>query len=385
MTTPIFDYRASRGAEIAKVESNVRRIDQNEYRVKSQSGSGEYAVLSTESGWSCSCPDFAFRGVKCKHAFAVELSLQIRRRIENARRVVPLDYQSCLTCGSQRIKKDGLLHNKGGDIQRFECLECGKRFTHNVGFERMRASPKVITMAMQMYFGGASLRSVQKALRLQGMNVNHTTIWRWIQKYVGLMERYLGRFTPKVGDTWRADELYVNIRGNLKYVFSMMDDETRFWIAEEVADSKEKHDAKHLFETSQEVANKIPRTLITDGLKSYHVAFNQTYNKPNWRPKDAPTHIKEIALAGTVHNNKMERMNGEIRDREKTMRGLKTVDSPIIKGLRIYHNFVRPHEGLNGATPADRAGIIVDGPDKWETIIQNAQHHLRNIGKGQHQ
>jgi len=116
--SPIFDSRIAKGQAIAKVESNVRRIDQNEYRVRSQSGSGEYEVVSTEAGWNCSCPDFAFRGVKCKHAIAVELSLLIRRRIENARRVVPLTYQACLCCGSERIKRDGLLHNKSGDIQR---------------------------------------------------------------------------------------------------------------------------------------------------------------------------------------------------------------------------------------------------------------------------
>lgn len=46
-----------RGQAIAQVESNVRRIDANEYRVRSQSGNGEYIILSTEIGWTCSCPD----------------------------------------------------------------------------------------------------------------------------------------------------------------------------------------------------------------------------------------------------------------------------------------------------------------------------------------
>ena len=68
----------------------------------------------------------------------------------------------------------------------------------------------------------------------------------------------------------------------------------------------------------------------------------------------------------------MERMNGEIRDREKVMRSLKTVDTPILKGYQIYHNFIRPHEGLKGQTPATKAGIVVEGRDKWLTIIQNA-------------
>lgn len=68
----------------------------------------------------------------------------------------------------------------------------------------------------------------------------------------------------------------------------------------------------------------------------------------------------------------MERMNGEIRDREKTMRGLKNLDSPILKGMQIHHNFIKPHMGLDGATPAEKCGIQVKGENKWKTIIQNA-------------
>jgi putative transposase len=60
----------------------------------------------------------------------------------------------------------------------------------------------------------------------------------------------------------------------------------------------------------------------------------------------------------------MERMNGEVRDREKVMRGLKRVDSPALKGMQVYHNYIRPHEGLDGDTPADRAGIKVEGENK---------------------
>lgn len=60
------------------------------------------------------------------------------------------------------------------------------------------------------------------------------------------------------------------------------------------------------------------------------------------------------------------------------MRGLKKDDSPILKGLQIYHNFIREHEELEGKTPTEASGIIVDGENKWVTIIQNAQK-LREI------
>jgi len=54
------------------------------------------------------------------------------------------------------------------------------------------------------------------------------------------------------------------------------------------------------------------------------------------------------------------------------MSGPKRAGSPILKGCQIYHNFIRPHEELKGETPADRAGIKVEGSDKWLTLIQNA-------------
>jgi hypothetical protein len=68
----------------------------------------------------------------------------------------------------------------------------------------------------------------------------------------------------------------------------------------------------------------------------------------------------------------MERMNGEIRDRERVMRTLEKSDSPILKGMEIYHNYVRPHMALKGKTPAEVAGIEVRGENKWLTLIQNS-------------
>jgi len=73
-----------------------------------------------------------------------------------------------------------------------------------------------------------------------------------------------------------------------------------------------------------------------------------------------------------MNNNKMERMNGEIRDREKTMRGLKTKETAILTGYQIFHNYIRPHEALKGRTPAETCGIRVEGQNKWITLIQNA-------------
>ncbi len=85
------------------------------------------------------------------------------------------------------------------------------------------------------------------------------------------------------------------------------------------------------------------------------------------------THLDKITpQVGDMNNNQMERLNGEFRDREKVVRGIKKDDSVIIDGYQLYHNYVRPHMALHGKTPADKAEIIINGENKWKMIIQNA-------------
>lgn len=368
--------REERGRLIAEKPNQIQRMDERSYKVASQNGHGMYDVISRENGsWICNCLDHLHRKVVCKHIWAVEFSLRIREKVkENV--IEPVSITSCLFCQSQNLKKFGCRHNKYGDIQRFLCADCHKTFSVNLGFERMKHNPQGITTAMQLYFSGESLRNTARSLRLLGVQVSHQTVYNWIAKYTALMEKYLDKITPQVSDTWRADEIFLKVRGNMKYMYAMMDDQTRFWIAQEVANTKYTADLRPLFKNARKIAGKKPATLITDGAPNFHEAFVDEFytNKQAERPE----HIRDIRMDGTVHNNRMERMNGEIRDRERVMRTLEKADSPILKGMEIYHNFVRSHMALNGKTPAEAAGIEVKGDNKWLTLIQNAS---RKTGK----
>jgi putative transposase len=368
MTAQLITSREERGQAIAKLDGQIKRIDDCTYTVKSQSNNGEYCITKVDGEYVCECPDNKYRHVKCKHIFAVEFSKSFRAEVAISRVIPELNIQNCQFCSSPNIAKNALRHNKHGDIQRYLCKSCGKRFSINIGFEKMRATPQVITSAMQLYFTGESYRNVQKFLKLQGIEVDHSTVLRWVRKYVRLMESYVEKIKPNVSDTWRADELYLKVKGNMKYLFAIMDDETRFWIAQEMAETKEKHDARTLFMRAKRFMGKRPKTLITDGLPSYAKACEWAF--------DGTKHIRQIRLEGQVHNNKMERLNGEIRDREKTMRGLKRKRTPILSGYQIYHNYLRPHEAIGGKTPAEACGITIQGQDKWKTLIQNASRKI---------
>jgi putative transposase len=370
MLSPI-EAREERGRAIAELEGQITRIDENTYKVKSQSGNGEYTVIQTELGWICECYDSLYRGSYpsyrgCKHSFAVTFSQKLREVVRQTIVIPSIDLAYCPYCKSRAIIKRGLRHNINGDIQRYGCKSCDHEFVRNFAFEGMKAPPQVITAAIQLYFGGESLRRTREFLALQGVKICHKTVYNWIQRYVDLMQSYVEHIKPNVSDAWRTDELYLKIKGNKKYLFAVMDDETRFWIAEQVAKYKGVSNIRPLFKEAKLLTRKEPERITSDGAPNFAVAIHDELPSTN--------HIADIAFDGERHNNKMEALNGQtIRQREKTMRSLKKDNSPILRGLQIYHNFFRPHQALRGKTPAEKAGIKIEGGDKMLTLIQNAQ------------
>jgi transposase-like protein len=133
------------------------------------------------------CLDYAYRNEKCKHVFATEFSLTLRKTVEVIRIEPITNTTNCIFCNSLKIAKDGIRHNKYGDIQKFNC-------------KLLEAKPEIITSAMQLYFTGESLRNVQKFLKMQGVKKSHVAVYKWIRKYVGLMNNYLEQIQPNVSD-----------------------------------------------------------------------------------------------------------------------------------------------------------------------------------------
>jgi len=66
-----------------------------------------------------------------------------------------------------------------------------------------------------------------------------------------------------------------------------------------------------------------------------------------WTTKNLEPDISVYQIKVVTHNNKIDRMNGEIRDREKTTRGLKRQDTKILAGYQIFHYYIKEHEELD--------------------------------------
>jgi hypothetical protein len=88
--------REQSGKEIAQKPDQIKRIDENWYQVKAQSLKQEswYDVVLTEKGLVCDCPDHQWRNTKCKHIFAVEISLQLRKAVSQQITIKEINVQS---------------------------------------------------------------------------------------------------------------------------------------------------------------------------------------------------------------------------------------------------------------------------------------------------
>ncbi len=362
--------------------NQVKRITAEHYKVKNQSSDVWYEVKhhhAPNSGWDCTCCDFIFRKVDCKHILSVYLSKELRHKIIANSDVDEIETsleQTC-KCGSTSFRKDGVRKNKACEIQRYRCLECGKRFCNNIGL-RSKISAKVITASMDLYFKGVSLRQVrQHLLQFYGVDITHVAIYKWIHKFGEIVTPYVDQLTPKdVSGVYHVDEMLVHVRkeengkGHYQWLWNLCDNSTRYWICSKISQTRNTEDAQAVFQDAKRRA-PIPIAIVHDGLQSYNNAYNREYyTKKGVRVKN----IRSVSVRHKGLNQKVERLNGVFRDREVVMRGMDHKESAqkLLDSYRTYYNFCREHSSI-GKTPAKEAGIELElNQNKIESLIKLA-------------
>ena len=279
----------------------------------------------------------------------------------------------CKYCGSENYIRYGTENNK----QMYKCKDCGHKFVDNLFFENMKADPKIICVTLDLYFKGISLRKISDHLKqFYDLGIHFTTIHTWIKRYIEIMDNYVGQFQPKLGTIWHADEMMIDINGDWYYLWNIMDEFTRFHLASVISKERKIQNARNAFKVAKERSHQdSPRVIVTDGLQSYKKAINKEFHTV----KKETIHIGNVSMRGKkIHNRKfdnnlVERLQGTVRDRNKTQRGLKSEESVFVKGHQLYYNFIKSHESLNGYTPAHFANIYLNLNDKkWQNLLMQA-------------
>jgi len=368
-TNPEYCKRLLRGRQIIEDGIEPKQLSQNQFEIPSQSKDLNYIVTSYAGSWRCTCPDYEFRHVTCKHIHAVVLWQKLAKKLNEDKGksicISPVKNDlACKFCGSHNIIKQGFKSNK----QVYKCKDCTRKFVLNKGFEGLCYDPRIVATTLDLYFKGVSLRKIEDHLgQFYGLDVDHSTIHRWIGKYTDIIEAYVATLEPEVGNIWHTDEMKLKIGGEWRWLWNTMDEKTRFQLVSVITKTREIQDARKPFRQAKEVAGKKPHTMVTDGLASYKDAFRKEF----YDHHQSCQHIADVALQESL-NNVLERMHGSIREREKVMRGIKVNDTPILPMNMIYYNFIRPHQSLNGKTPAEMAGIGIEGENKWLGLFQKS-------------
>jgi len=90
--------------------------------------------------------------------------------------------------------------------------------------KRLHYPLDVILLCVRWYVAySLSLRNIEEMMAERGVEVDHSTVHRWIIKLVPLFAKAFRRCKRPVGGSWRMDETYVKIKGQWKYLYRAVD------------------------------------------------------------------------------------------------------------------------------------------------------------------
>jgi transposase-like protein len=201
-------------------------------------------------------------------------------------------------------------------------------------FSGFRFPPEVIILAVRWYLRyGLSYRDVEELLAERGVEVDHVTLFRWVQRFTPLLVDAARPCRHAVSGRWFVDETYVKVSGVWRYVYRAVDDEGQ--VIDVYVSARRDIAAARRFFTTAFAAHGTPDEVVTDLAQALE------------------TVIEEVA-PGAFHNteqyanNRVECDHGRLKARLRPMRGLKTdrTAQVVIAGHAFMQNVRRGHYEL---------------------------------------
>ena len=279
---------------------------------------------------------------------------------------------ACPYCAHYKVVKNG--KNANGK-QTYRCKACSKRFLHTGQVGGHRATAEHIGMAIRMYYGGASYKQTAETMA-DGHDIGEPskeTLYRWVTEYTEVAKDILDEFPAHTSGKWVADEVQVRVGGEKYWLWNIMDAGTRYALAVHLSPNRDQRAAVAVMRKAMAAADAPPRSITTDKLGSYTGAIKSVF-------PDAD-HIQSEGLRARVNNNLSERLQGTIRDREKTLRGLDGLESGqrYFDGWAVNYNVIREHEGIKFQTPAEMAGVNPPFTE-WADVVRVAATDTKRKG-----
>ena len=184
----------------------------------------------------------------------------------------------------------------------------------NISFKRHRFPPEIIRHSVWLYARFTlSYRDVEDLLAERGLDISYETVRRWFLKFGQPIVRNLRQRRPTPSDYWHLDEMVIVIRGKRHWLWRAVDNEG------EVLDFlvQPKRDARAAMKLIRKLLKRqgwAPTRIVTDKLRSYHVAFRSIG-------------LTAEHIDNKRSNNRAENSHQPVRRRERKMQRFKSAAS----------------------------------------------------------
>jgi transposase-like protein len=195
-------------------------------------------------------------------------------------------------------------------------------------FAGFRFPPDVIVLAVRWYLRfGLSYRDVEELLAERGVEVDHVTVYRWVQRFTPLLAEAARPCRHSVGDRWQVDETYVKVAGQWRYAYRAIDQFGQV-IDVFVSPQRDASAAHRFFERAIDAIRVTPSEVVTDRAPTYPMVLDELLPVA-WHRTDQ------------YANNRIEADHGVLKSRLRPMRGLKQDRNArvIIVGMRSCGTF----------------------------------------------
>jgi len=211
-------------------------------------------------------------------------------------------------------------------------------------FAGFRFPPEVILIAVRWYLRyGLSYRDLEELLAERSIEVDHVTLFRWVQRFTPILVDAAKPCRHSVGGHWFVDETYVKVSGTGRYVYRAVDQYGQV-IDVFLSKRRDMKAATKLFANAIGILGQ-PVEITTDRA---HALVSVVAEVP------------PAALHDTTQyaNNRVEADHGRLKARLRPMRGLKRdrTGSVVIEGHAFIQNLRRGHYELGVEA---RSGLIL--------------------------
>jgi transposase-like protein len=207
-------------------------------------------------------------------------------------------------------------------------------------FAGYRFPPEVIVVAVRWYLRyNLSYRDVEELLVERGIEVDHVTVYRWVQRFTPLLADAARWCRHAPGDRWFVDETYIKVNGVWRYVYRAIDQYGQV-IDVLVSARRDADAARRFFRQALATLKVTPTEVVTDAAAVYPAVLDELVASA-WH------HVERYA------NNPIEADHSQLKHRLRPMRGLRTdrTAQTVIAGHAFMQNLRRGHYELGLDAP----------------------------------